>query len=503
MRPPGSGTGGTGGDTGGTGGTTGGTGGDTGGTGGTTGGTGGTAGGSATACAPSTPQGPVYYVATNGSDSSGTGTSSAPFATIGNAVTRVADGSTILVRPGEYYGLTKIDRKFAAGITVRSEQPYQARLRNNGPALRCFYGTGITVEGFDIAHSGPGASALVVQIQDVNGDGGCSRITLRNNILHDSYNNDILKINNAATDVLVEYNILYNQSGSDEHIDINSVENVTIQHNLFFNDFAGSGRSNPKDTSSFVVVKDSNGSDDRFLGSRNVAIRGNVFLHYEGGAGAPFLLLGEDGHPYYEARGVIVENNLMLGDNTDPMRAAFGCKGVADVVFRNNTISGDLPSSAFAMRLNVEGANKPNQNIQFFNNLWSDPTGTMNRFATAPFGETASFTLHNNAYWNGGKALPYSANDLVNPESDAKATLGNPGLNNPTNIALPRWNPQTGKLGDGSSNVCEAFVKLVEGFGVPSASSVLVDRAESATASATDILGRPRGSSPDIGAVER
>ena len=37
-------------------------------------------------------------------------------------------------------------------------------------------------------------------------------------------------------------NVFYNQSGSDEHIDINSVTDVLVQDNVFFNDFAGSGR---------------------------------------------------------------------------------------------------------------------------------------------------------------------------------------------------------------------------------------------------------------------
>lgn len=51
----------------------------------------------------------------------------------------------------------------------------------------CFYGKGISLEGFDIAHSGPGAGAVVIQIQDLLGDPGgddaVSNITLKNNIL--------------------------------------------------------------------------------------------------------------------------------------------------------------------------------------------------------------------------------------------------------------------------------------------------------------------------------
>ena len=87
-------------------------------------------------------------------------------------------------------------------------------------------------------------------------------------MLHDSHDNDILKINNGASQITVESNVFYNQAGSDEHIDINSVTDVVVQDNVFFNDFAGSGRANANDTSCFVVIKDSNGTDDTILGSR-------------------------------------------------------------------------------------------------------------------------------------------------------------------------------------------------------------------------------------------
>lgn len=220
----------------------------------------------------------VYYVATDGDDVHGDGSISKPWATITYALERAPDGSSILVRPGEYIGRVRLRGRFVQGVTIRSEVPYQARLRNDGTVLTCFYGQGITLEGFDIAHSGPGAAALVIQIQNLLDDGKVGRITLRNNVLHESYNNDILKINNGASDVLVEGNLFYNQQGSDEHIDVNSVSNVVIQDNIFFNDFEGSGRSDD-DTSSFVVIKDSNGASDGQLGSEHIIVRRNVFAH--------------------------------------------------------------------------------------------------------------------------------------------------------------------------------------------------------------------------------
>jgi hypothetical protein len=447
------------------------------------------------------------HVATTGSDATGDGSAGAPWATITHAIDTVADDTLILVAPGTYTQVVQLRGRFTTGVTVRSATPYQARLRYNATVVRCFYGKGLTLEGFDIAHDGPGAGALLMQVSDVIDDpAGIERvedITIRNNIFHDSYNNDLLKINDNARGVQVLGNMFYNQAGSDEHIDVNSVSDVLMESNVFFNDFAGSGRSDT-DTSSYIVIKDSNANSDGRLGSENITVRRNVFLHWEGSTGQGFVRVGEDGTSNFEAIDVLIENNLMLGNSAEKMRSPLQFQGVKNVTARANTIVGDMPALEYGFRIVTVGSSPASDGIHIHNNIWSDPTGTMGDTFNRG-GATVNLSFDNNLYWNDGNPFPTSSESLVEVSDDAGAIVADPLLPSSATAVLPRWNAGTGTFADGSTSIAEVFENLVLDYGVPAAGSAAIGAADPANMPLDDILGNARseGGAPDVGAFEK
>lgn len=184
-------------------------------------------------CAPTPLLGKAYYVSTQGNNYKGDGSRLNPWKTIGYSVVTIPDGNTLIVGEGIYTGKIKISKTFNKGLLIKSEIPYKAKLTNNQQVLTLVKeAANITIEGFEITHNSATAKPLVLHI-DGWGRNTVKNITLRNNIIHDSYNNDLLKINHGAENIIVECNMFYNQGDSDEHIDINSVANITISDNVF------------------------------------------------------------------------------------------------------------------------------------------------------------------------------------------------------------------------------------------------------------------------------
>ncbi|MGQ0793021.1 MAG: hypothetical protein ACT4NX_02925 [Deltaproteobacteria bacterium] len=441
----------------------------------------------------------TFYVAHYGNDKGADGSAKRPWKTIGFALDTVPDAnSVIVVKDGNYYKRLKIKRQFATSLIIKAENPYLARLSTTQRAqvIHILDGaSNITIEGFEIFKTSAPTGPTLIQVSGI----GTRNITLRGNIIHDSYNNDILKINDRAADITVEGNVFYNQAGRDEHIDVNGgAKNVVIQDNIFFNDFAGSGRVNKNDTSSFIVIKDSRGH-----GTKNIRVRRNVLLGWEGSPAQSFIRVGEDAKPYHEAEWVMVENNLLIGNSQNIIRAPFTVSGARNITFRANTVAGDMPSLAFCIRLKPQGKNPINQNIYFYNNICSDPAGTMEDFADGDAFETQNAELYNNLYWNGGAPIPSTRGEVFNPKDDKKAVYGDPRINpNQRAITPARWSGDTKSFLSGNKTVREEFIRLVNSYGAIGRESAAIDAADFKTSPMEDILGRIRGSAPDIGAFE-
>jgi FG-GAP-like repeat len=75
--------------------------------------------------------------------------------------------------------------------------------------------------------------------------------------------------------------------------------------------------------------------------------------------------------------------------------------------------------------------------------------GGANDFSDTPIGETTSFLINRNLYWNGGAPIPQDAGELINFTDDAQRVVADPLLGSQSGIPLPRLNPMTGTFADG------------------------------------------------------
>jgi hypothetical protein len=444
-----------------------------------------------------------FFVGPRGSDQAGDGSARRPWATLLHATNIMPDDEAELVFLDGIYGPQSLARTFRKPVIIRAQHPYRARWVSTPSRHRLLTiqrGRRVTISGFEMAGKPGGSGEYLVHITSPD----TSEVLLHNNIIHDSYDNDIVKINAGAHHIRFLGNVLYNQPhAGDEHMDINTVHDVMVEDNVFFNDFAASRRPVLNNTHPFVLIKNS-GDQPK---TRNFLVRGNIFLNWQGRPDEGFLMLGEDAKPFFEAENVVVENNLFLGNSRNGTTAAFTISGVRNVRFRANTIHGDLPLGAddwaFAMRLTRYGPNPKSENISFTNNIWSDPTGTMTHFSAGSPENTAGVSLRNNLYWNGQRPIPIDPDRVLNVADGARAIVKDPGLPADLRSVIPPvWNPTTHRFADGGSTIDEVRTKLIAQYGTPALGSPVIDAGDASDSPKEDILHRRRGTKPDIGAVE-
>jgi hypothetical protein len=171
----------------------------------------------------------------------------------------------------------------------------------------------------------------------------CENIVFENNVIHDSYENDVVKLNNYAKNCTFRGNIMYNPQprGGHQIMDINNTFDTIIEDNIFFIDYVSSGRTEPGtakrendpdrygdektqgNPSGFLMIKSSVGrmqiengtytvEEASEMVTNRVTISRNIFYNYVGQADYSFIGLGEDGQSFDEVKNVLIENNLFL-----------------------------------------------------------------------------------------------------------------------------------------------------------------------------------------------
>lgn len=455
-----------------------------------------------------------YHVATDGDDDSGDGSAANPWRTIQHAVNTgvpAAGGDTILVADGVYAEMNTITRGFSARVTVRAANAYGATLTNvdgGQEALRVYVNgsANVTIEGFVITNAHPSYPCdggreqyYLIHIQDA------SDVTLRNNIIFGANApgtcNEVVKINRGSdvymTNVVLRGNVLYDpaNAGGADILDAVRPGELDICDNIFW------GNPQKNRSQSFITLKrqapaPANPRQPRYI------IRRNIFLNWGGKTDQAFLQFGEDGVDTPEISDALVENNLFIGNSAARMAAPMQFKGPRQIVVRHNTIVGDLPSGSFGFRVGTEGSNPTVQDIQIQNNIFSDPTGTMeDRFFNA-YGDVdlGSVTLATNLFWNAQNGLPQSG-DLL-PTDDPTLVNADPHIDaDQQNLTLPRWDTDTGAFESGATTIREEFLRLVETYGALGDGSGAIDRG-TGQAPADDIRRQARDGHPDLGAYE-
>jgi len=464
-----------------------------------------------TACAACFLSAPVragtYYISPKGSNATGDGSAGKPWATVDHATQSVPDdGSTIIVRDGLYVGAQALARHFKKPCIVRAEHPYAARFRSmpeSNRAFHCYGGSNVSFRGLEFFGSGGRRSEYVMHISKKD----THRLTFENCIIHDSYENDLVKINDRAHHITFRRCLLYNvPRGGDELFDINVVTDVVIEDCILTSDMEGRGRTNENRTHPYIVIKNSSKRPDNAGVCRRITVRRNVFCNWQGGADQSYLLVGEDAKDFWEAQDVLIENNLFLFNTANPSNGAVTLKcRVRNITIRANTVCGTVYGwTAYALRCSEEKRKLALENLYIYNNIFTDPAGKMPRlFSGKRDFVRKDLILRSNLFWNGGKPFrTYGRTLLKVPADDPAAVVADPRLPDPSKMTIPRWDAAKREFASGKTGIRAEFERLVKTHAAPPAGSPAIGKADPKHMPPDDILGRRRKGSPDIGAFQ-
>ncbi|MDR3233554.1 MAG: hypothetical protein LBT46_07835 [Planctomycetaceae bacterium] len=450
----------------------------------------------------------TYYIAPYGSDRTADGSETKPWQTLTKAIKSVPDdGSVIIAKDGLYTGFMMPHRAFSKPCRVKAEHPHQARFTGKNGGNRVMYLDALSRVIFDGLHiygNGSDNGEYLIQIATEN----THHLVFQNCIIHDSYKNDLIKLNHFANKIRFTNCVFFNPNnhGGDEHFDINTARDVIIEDSIFFNDFAGSGRAEDNQSHSFIVVKNSENEPNV---SQYITIRRNIFLNWSGLPDQAYILLGEDNKDFFEAADVLIENNLFLHNQTVRTVGTFLFKGgLRRVTVRANTITGEpfrLKSGLFGGYAAVFwklSRNPPQEDILFAGNIFCNNAGSSLRFSAGKqeYFVDGGFKAVSNVYWNGKNPVKAERDDIFVPKNDPRAILTSPKLPDvPAKLPLPRIENAASAE---NFSIRKAFESLVKKYAVPAPGSSAIGSADPKNMPEDDILGKKRSKNPDIGCYE-
>jgi hypothetical protein len=454
----------------------------------------------------------TFYASPNGS-TSGDGSPADPWP-VNHAISQLDGGDTLLLMDGLYAGRVSTSRAFSDWVTIRAERAYRAKLTNvqNGAPALSVYTQGsakIIIDGFVISNRHPSyvcsgrEAEFLVHFQDARD------VIFRNNIVFGNNApgtcNELIKINRGGDpyypkNIQITGNVIYDHANAGGADMIDSVRGgeLDITENIFF-------ARNADQAQSFITLKRE--VDARSLGitprSPRHNISKNVFLNWDGQTDQAFIQLGEDGYAEVMISDALIENNLIVGNSPRDIAGAFQFKGVKNITVRANTVVGDLPGGAYGFRIGTEENNLPVEDIFIYNNIFSDPTGTMGSRFINTYGDVvvSSIDLDNNLYFNDANPLPTT--DSPAPTDDASRIVADPLLEpDHAGLVLPVWDENNHRFPSGSTTIRGEFERLVNACGAVGEGSPAVGAADAGRMPPEDILGRARDTNPDIGAFE-
>jgi len=380
-------------------------------------------------------------------------------------------------------------------VTLRAENPYHACLVCNGEMFYIAGASNLIISGFEFKQEGPGSKPLIMQIAEDS-----HHIVVENNVFHDTYNNDLLKIGHAPYKIVIRNNIFYNNAYHQHQVDINGgARDIEFTDNILFNDFKGSGRdviiNNP-----WIVIKTS--LHEIAPGTTNhINIRRCIFLNYQSAdAAGSFISLGKDGGTHEEFSDICIENCLFLFNSEYKFSGAIQLNRGKNITIRNNTFYGKEPHRHFFLTSHGKSTGNP-CGVKIYNNIFASPAGSIGKFSGTDDNNYEGEILDCNLFWN----MSSSSNEDFSMWKDKNRIIADPMLPPLEDVILPRWDREKGSFLSGNTTIREEFIRLARMYGAPKKGSKAIGAAKAENAPVDDILGRVRNawkSRPDIGAFE-